>query len=62
MYVIDRESGGDPLAKNPASSASGLTQLMSIHWAGRFSPFDPRANLAYALRLYRGSGWSPWSL
>lgn len=62
MYVIERESGGDPHAANPASSASGLLQLMSIHWAGRGDPFDPRFNLSYGLRLWRGSGWSPWSL
>jgi hypothetical protein len=59
--VIDRESGGDPSAANPASSASGLLQLMSVHWAGKFSPFVARPNLAYGLKLWRGSGWSPWA-
>lgn len=62
MLVIDRESGGDPHAANPTSSARGLVQLMGIHWEGRFDPFDPRANLSYGLKLYRGSGWSPWSM
>ena len=62
MHVIDRESGGHEDAKNPVSSASGLLQLMSIHWAGRGNPFDPHWNLSYGLKLYRGSGWSPWSL
>jgi soluble lytic murein transglycosylase-like protein len=61
MYVIDRESGGDPNAQNP-SSASGLLQLMSIHWSGRFDPFKPKANLSYGYKLYRGSGWAPWAL
>ena len=61
MYIIDRESGGSPTARNP-SSASGLLQLMSIHWAGKFDPFNPRKNLAYGLKLYRSSGWQPWAL
>ena len=62
MLIIDRESGGDPNADNPVSSASGLLQLMSIHWAGKFDPYDPQRNLAYGLKLWRGSGWAPWSL
>ena len=62
MLVIDRESGGHADAKNPASSASGLLQLMSIHWAGKFDPMDPQKNLAYGLKLWRGSGWTPWAL
>ena len=61
MFVIDRESGGDPHAQNP-SSASGLLQLMSIHWAGKFNPMDPEKNLTYGLKLWRGSAWQPWSL
>src|SRR5665647_200647 len=62
MLVIDRESGGNPNAKNPTSTASGLLQLMSIHWAGKFNPFAPRLNLSYGCKLWRGSGWQPWSL
>lgn len=61
MLVIDRESGGDPHAQNP-SSASGLLQLMSIHYAGRFNPLDPKRNLAYGLRLWHGSAWQAWAL
>lgn len=62
MLIVDRESGGDPHAANPVSSARGLLQLMSIHWAGRGDPLDPRWNLAYGLKLYRGSGWAPWAM
>jgi len=62
MMIIDRESGGSPNAKNPTSTASGLLQLMSIHWAGKFNPFAPRLNLSYGCKLWRGSGWQPWSL
>lgn len=45
MFVIYRESGGDPYAQNP-SGAAGLLQLMPIHWSGRFDPYYPRSNLA----------------
>lgn len=68
FYVIDRESGGSPKAKNPASTASGLLQFLAFHWDGsgdygwRFDPFDPRENLRYGYRLYRKCGWSPWAL
>lgn len=33
---------------------------MSIHWAGKFDPMDPRKNLSYGLKLWRGSAWAPW--
>jgi soluble lytic murein transglycosylase-like protein len=61
MFVIDRESGGDPHAQNP-SSASGLLQLMSIHWAHRFDPTNPYKNLEYGLKLWRRSSWAPWAV
>ena len=60
--VIDRESGGDPRATNPASSASGLLQFLSGWWAGRFDPFDPRQSLRHGWYAVRDGGWSPWSL
>lgn len=63
MYVIDRESNGDPAVQNyMGSGATGLLQLMPVHWQGRFDPRDPRANLSYGYKLYRGSGWSPWGM
>lgn len=63
MRVIGRESGGDPAVYNYAGSgAAGLLQLMPVHYSGRFSPTDPRANLAYGLRLWRAGGWSAWGV
>jgi hypothetical protein len=62
MYVIDRESGGDPCAKNPTSTASGLLQLLAFHWEGDFDPFYAPANLRYGVKLWRGAGWQPWEL
>jgi hypothetical protein len=63
MMVVDRESGGDPGVFNyQGSGCAGLLQLAPCHYEGRFSPTDPKANLSYGLKLYRGSGWSPWAL
>jgi hypothetical protein len=68
MYIINRESGGSPKAKNPSSTASGLLQFLAFHWDGsgdygwRFSPFDARQNLKHGYLLYRKCGWSPWAV
>lgn len=62
MYVINRESRGLPAAQSPTSGAAGLLQFMPFHWQGKWDPYDPRVNLRNGLLLWRGSGWSPWSL
>ncbi|MDH4118785.1 MAG: S-layer homology domain-containing protein [Acidimicrobiia bacterium] len=68
--IIDCESGGDPLAKNPRSTASGLFQHLASQWPARaeaagFSGadvFDPVANTAVAAWLvYEGGGWTHWN-
>ncbi len=70
LDVIACESGGDPNAKNPSSSASGLFQHLASEWdrraygAGWYQSdiFDPVANVAVAAWLvYEGGGWSHWS-
>lgn len=70
LDVISCESGGDPNAKNPSSSASGLFQHLGSEWdrrayrAGWYQSdiFDPVANVAVAAWLvYEGGGWSHWS-
>jgi hypothetical protein len=63
MYVIDRESGGNPSVFNyEGSGCAGLLQLAPCHYSGRFDPTNAKRNLSYGLRLWRGSGWAPWSL
>jgi hypothetical protein len=67
--IVDRESGNDPGAQNPSSSAAGCFQLMKVHawrfdatgtsWAQRY---DPVANTLAALNLYNEAGTSPWRL
>ena len=62
MLVIHRESGGNPRAKNPASTASGLLQFLSSWWYGKWNPFNPRVNLRHGYRAWREGGWQPWAL
>jgi soluble lytic murein transglycosylase-like protein len=67
MYVINRESGGSPKARNASSGASGLLQFMPQSYTGQwgypaFNPYDARANLKAGVWLYRRQGWQPWQL
>ena len=62
VYVIHRESGGNPCAKNPTSTASGLLQFLSGWWAGKWNPMDPYQNLRHGYLAWRQVGWQPWSL
>jgi hypothetical protein len=70
LAVMACESKGDPAAKNPRSSASGLFQHLASQWGPRAeaigypeaSVFDPVANVAAAAWLvYDGGGWSHWN-
>ena len=60
------ESGGNPLADNPSSSASGLFQFLDSTWANRYGysravHATPNLQLDGALSLWQSSGWRPWS-
>ncbi len=70
LRVIRCESGGDPNAKNPRSTASGLFQHLGSLWEaraikaglGEADIFDPVANVAAAAWLvYEGGGWGHWN-
>jgi hypothetical protein len=68
LRVMDCESGGNPEAKNPSSSASGLFQFLASTWervTGETYPgyvFDGESNIAAAAELSRGGAdWSQWS-
>jgi len=68
MRVMACESGGNPLAKNPRSSASGLFQHLARYWDARSakagwagaSIWDPEANIAVAAWLYYVGGPEHW--
>ena len=59
LYIISRESGGDPSAVNPTSGACGLTQLWPCPGPGAL---DPITNLRYAFAKYQAAGFAPWGL
>lgn len=70
VRVITCESGGDPDAKNPSSSASGLFQHLGSLWGDRIVKagwegadiWDPVANVGVAAWLvYEGGGWGHWN-
>ncbi|MEA2009530.1 MAG: transglycosylase SLT domain-containing protein, partial [Actinomycetota bacterium] len=72
LSIIDCESNGDPNARNPRSSASGLFQFLDRTWLHSSeqagfegeTPFSPEANIAAAAWLVEyslGIGDSPWA-
>ncbi len=69
MRVMNCESKGDPRARNPRSSASGLFQHLARYWAERSGKagwegadiFDPTANVAVAAWLFYSGGPSHWT-
>ncbi len=68
LRIIQCESGGDPLAKNPTSTASGLFQHLASLWEERAAKagwadsdvFDPLANIAVAAWLLETGGPGHW--
>jgi len=69
MQIMQCESGGDPNAKNPRSSASGLFQHLARYWPTRSasagwtgaSIWNPEANVAVAAWLKDTAGWGSWT-
>lgn len=73
MAVMACESGGNPNADNPSSSAAGLFQFLKSTWdnmvpievtGGSYSSgqvYDPEANVRAAAWLLAAEGWSQWS-
>lgn len=67
--VLGCESGGNPTARNPSSSASGLWQFLYDTWhswrgsstADQAWQASPDEQTAAAFNLWAASGWSPWS-
>ena len=65
LCLMTEESGGNPMARNPATSASGLMQVMPS-WAGMFGLqtddlFDPNVNLWVSRQILQIQGWEAWS-
>jgi hypothetical protein len=68
LRIIECESHGDPNAKNPRSTASGLFQHLASLWEERAAAagwpgadvFDPYANIAVAAWLFETGGPGHW--
>jgi len=64
--VMMCESGGNPNAANPRSTASGLFQFLNSTWESTTgtpapaSAYGGSTQIAAAAKLWRSSGWSPW--
>lgn len=55
------ESGYNPRAKNPKSSATGVFQIMAgVHGVSPRFLTNPYINIAIAKQLYDNSGLEPW--
>jgi transglycosylase-like protein with SLT domain len=61
LRIMDCESGGNPWAKNPHSSATGLFQIMASwqkSWPGDYT--DPWTNVAVAYQIWLTQGYAAW--
>lgn len=66
LCLMRHESGGNPNAKNPRSSARGLMQVLASLWAPHFGVsyealYDPSTNLSIAAQIHDQQGWWAWS-
>lgn len=66
LCVMLHESGGNPNAKNPTSSARGLFQVLASLWAPHYGVsfsdlYDPTTNVRIAADIWSDYGWSAWS-
>jgi hypothetical protein len=73
LCIMAAESGGNPSAENPRSSAAGLFQFLKSTWdsmvpsdvtGGSYSSgqvFNAEANIRAAAWLSQNVGWSQWS-
>jgi len=66
LCIIRHESGGNPDADNPRSSARGLFQVLGSLWASHHGVtqnelYDPMTNIGIAADIWADHGWSAWS-
>jgi hypothetical protein len=73
MCIMALESGGNPDAKNPRSTAAGLFQFLRSTWdnmvpasvsGGSYASgqvYQPEANIRSAAWLQDAAGWTQWS-
>ena len=65
LCLMEKESGGNPTAKNETSGARGLLQVMPF-WASEYGLgldelFVPEINLWVARKILDSQGWTAWA-
>lgn len=60
IAIAKCESGLNPQAKNKNSTASGLFQILEVHWYEGFNPFNPYQSACLAYQIYKRDGTKPW--
>jgi hypothetical protein len=62
LCLIYHESRGDPSARNPRSSATGLFQILAF-WEDRYGldRLDPAQNVQLARIIRDAQGWTAWN-
>lgn len=60
LRIMDCESGGNPWAKNPRSSATGLFQVMASIWHDGRDLYDPYVNIDVAHYVWTEQGYRAW--
>lgn len=63
LCLMAKESGGNPNAKNPRSSATGLFQIMASVWGPEYpgNLYDPAHNVYVARQVWARQGYGAWS-
>lgn len=66
LRVMACESGGNPNAANPRSTARGLMQVMWSVWGPEYGVSEaelyiPEVNLSIAAKVYARQGWNAWT-
>jgi len=62
LCIMSYESGGNPNAQNPRSSAAGLFQIVEFWWDKYGGDrYDPVTNVALAHVIYDQQGWTAWN-
>jgi soluble lytic murein transglycosylase-like protein len=66
LEIMACESGGNPDAKNPRSTARGLFQILASLWAPHFGVsyddlYMPDLNVELARKIYDIQGWDAWT-
>lgn len=66
LCIMGYESGGNPNAKNPRSSARGLMQILASLWAPHFGVsyealYDPETNMGIARAVWDQQYWWGWT-